>query len=466
MHICIIGTGAAGWMTAFELKNLEKISKITIIGSPAIPTIGVGESTTNNFYNFVSKLFPEDDRAFFKFLADIDAGVKYGVFYKNWSHKDFLHAFVGNQENNLNGYLLGNLPESYNENHYMMPMYDDIIKDNAFNLDQGVQNYTFQFDANKFIAAMEKLAADEKKIIHIKDTVIDSKFKDDNLSIESLYLKELGEIKADYYVSCIGKTAFNQKIMRDEYEDYSDVLLTDKALFYPLPYTNKRKEFHPYTTAKTMKYGWRWITPTWSRIGTGYAFSSKYISIDQAIEEFTDDIGDKTIEPFVTDFHPRRIKKVFKKNYCSIGMSSGFLEPLDAPGLSMSILANALLIEIFSNERNTNSANDLMCITFKNWAAFILHQYKTSERNDTQFWIDHKNVSYDHYEKILNCLKNPLKKMPQLEKHMFFHTSAGKGHRWNTRIKYPYPQKRIQYESLCMNENHFDFFNKIHETLK
>jgi len=471
MHVCIIGTGASGWITAFSLKDLDIIEKITIIGSPSIPTIGVGESTTNQFYDFVSKLFPDDDYGFYKFLLDIDAAVKYGVFYKNWSHKDFLHAFVGSKENNLNGYLLGNLPESCNENHYMMPMYDEIKNNNAFVLNQDIQNYSFQFDANKFIATMEKLVDKEEKIHHVKDTVIDSEFENDELSIKSLYLEERGTITADYYVSCIGQTAFNQKIMNDDYDDYSDILLTDKALFYPLPYTDKREEFHPYTTAKTMKYGWRWITPTWSRIGTGYAFSSKYISVDQAIDEFTDDIGDKTIEPFMTDFFPRHIKKVFKENYCSIGMSAGFLEPLDAPGLSMTDDSIRILKDIFNKKLSINESNFISRDIFNTWASFILHQYKTSERNDTQFWIDHKNISFKHYDKIMNHLKNPFIDIsPRVERYMFHHTSAGKGHRWDTMIKYPCAQKHIldkNQEGISnYMENHFDFFNRIHRKLE
>lgn len=470
MHICIIGTGAAGWMTAFSLKDYDEVSKITIIGSPAIPTIGVGESTTGIFYDFVDRLFPDDDIAFFKFLVDIDAAVKYGVFYKNWSHKDFLHAFVGSQKNNLYGYLLGSLPKSCNENHYMMPMYDEIINENAFHVDRSIQNYTFQFDANKFIAAMEKLAGKENKIYHVRDTVIDSEFENTGSAIKGLYLEENGTITADYYISCIGQTAFNQKIMNDEYEDYSDILLTDKALFYPLPYTDKRNEFHPYTTAKTMKHGWRWITPTWSRIGTGYVFSSKYISVDQAIDEFTNDIGDKSIEPFTTDFFPRRIKKVFKENYCSIGMSSGFLEPLDAPGLSMTISSIDILKDIIFKNGRINEHNALCRDMFDGWTAFILHQYKTSERNDTQFWIDHKNVSFDCYDKITKQMRDPFTRMSlakyEFELYMFYHTSAGKGLRWPTKIKYPHPKKYMLDKNIENLENHFDFFDRLHSKLE
>jgi len=346
-------------------------------------------------------------------------------------------------------------------------MYDEIVNDNTINLNQIVQNYTFQFDADKFISAMENLAESEEKINYVKDTVIDSVFNENEL-IKSLSLKDSGNINADYFISCIGQTAFNQNILREEYEDYSSILLTDKAIFYPLPYTNKQKEFSPYTTAKAMKYGWRWITPTWSRIGTGYAFSSKHTTVDEAIEEFREDVGDSTIEPFTTDFYPRRIKKVFKENHCSIGMAAGFLEPLDAPGLALTFQSIILLKNILINNLPLDFANHVSKKKYNDWASFILHQYKTSEKNNTQFWIDQKEVDFDHYNKIINDLSDPYNTdLKDLESYMFYHTSAGKGHRWETGTKLPPPQKKKLHEKSETVKSymfdHFDFFNRLHD---
>jgi len=475
MHICIIGTGAAGWITAFKLKNLHSVDHITIIGSPSIPTIGVGESTTCEFPSFLHTL-SDDGYDMGKLLIDIDASVKYGVYYKDWSKKEFLHAFVGSPDKNDSGYLLGSLDKSCNENYYMMPMFDEIIHDHRFNFDSTAQNYSFHFDANKLISSLERFAKTISNITHLKDTVVDC--KKDNGVIHKLILEESEEVKADYYVNCIGQTAFNQKVFDEVYHDYSDVLLTDKALFYPLPYTNKEKEFHPYTVAKAMKYGWRWITPTWSRIGTGYVFSSKYITVEEAKQEFCEELGDHSIDPFVTDFYPRRVDTVFKDNYCTIGMAAGFLEPLDAPGLDLTMKSIILLSDILTERMNLKAANECILHEFNTWACFILHQYKTSTRNDTDFWIDHKNVNFEYYDAIINSLfdkQSNKKSVEILEPWMFYNTAAGKGQRWKVKnnskgilkfLNKPKPSLCPQVtDDLKQYEfGHLEFFNKLHES--
>ena len=483
MHVCIVGTGAAGWISAYELNQLDEVKRITIIGSPHIPTIGVGESTTRNFYFALKRWFPTDNE-FYSFLVDIDASVKYGVYYDNWGSKNFLHSFVGSQHTNMSGYLLGGLPKEEDVNYYITPFYDEIVKNH--NYINGKVAHTYHFDANKFISSMEKRAAKFTKIEHIKNTVINANFNIE--TIQCLVLSDGTKIQADYYVNCVGHTAFNQKIFREEYIDYSNVLLTNKALFHPLKYSNKPKQFHPYTVAKTMKNGWRWITPTWSRIGTGYVYSSNHTTKEEAVAEFKAELGDNEIEPFETDFSPRRIKKTFKQNYCSLGMASGFLEPLDAPGLSLTID----YLDILKNQiRDLNSSKTISVETdnyysenlFDFWTSFIVHQYRNCYRNDTKFWVDHKNISFEYYNKITDSLKNEkfiemysYSKDPTIaccefngvyiyEPWMFFHTLAGRGLRWP--VKWNLFQhktfSKIKNNNNIKIDKHLDWFDKIHK---
>lgn len=477
MHVCIVGTGASGWLACHFLKSLSFIDKITIVGSPAIPTIGVGESTTYNFIKLLHSIF-DNEEEYWKFIYDIDGAVKYGVSYQGWSKNKFLHAFVGDKQNNLYGHLLGQIPESESADDYMMP-YSKEIYNNYFCADTTAQMYSFHFDANKLIAALEELAKKDKKITHIKETVVDSDIKE---RVNKIVLKDKTTIEADYFISCIGQTAFNQKIFKEEYQSYSDVLLTDKALFYPLKYKNKRQEFHPYTIAKTMKNGWRWITPTWNRIGTGYVFSSNHISIDEATKELQDDIGDPNIEPFVADFYPRKSKNPYKVNSCTLGMAAGFLEPLDAPGLNILMsffdnLKNILQLYKNANFQNNNEYSCYVEITNIDysqnldwWASFILHQYKTSTRNDTQFWKDHKSVKFDHYENIIANLFDPLVMNNDLyykdrntfifEPYMFYNTTAGKNIPWTVKSDL----RLTKYTKEDHNfENHYDFFSRLHK---
>lgn len=104
-----------------------------------------------------------------------------------------------------------------------------------------------------------------------------------------------------------------------------------------------------------MKYGWRWIIPTQYRIGTGYVFSDNHISVDEATNQFLEDVGDKTIKPFVVNFNPKCNERTFKTNSCTIGMSNTFLEPLDASGVSLSIDAINMLTSLLElKHKNIN----------------------------------------------------------------------------------------------------------------
>lgn len=474
MHICIVGTGASGWITAHRLAQIDYIKKITIIGSSAIPTIGVGESTTRPFHDFIKNLIPDVNERY-KFLVDIDAAVKYGVNYEGWSKNNFLHPFSGKDVNH-GGYLLGYKDTNCPANDFTVPLHKN-LEDNSFCEDPDVQPYTYHFDANKFISAMQKLAEKNKKITHIIDTVIDSIKQGEK--IQELVLEKQERISADYYISCIGQTAFNQKVFKEEYHSYSDVLLTDKALFYPLKYTDKKKQFHPYTVARTMKCGWRWITPTWSRIGTGYVFSSNHISVDEAVNELRNNIGDHSIDPHLVDFYPRKAKKTFKENSCTLGMAAGFLEPLDAPGLAILFWTLPRLISMLEKIHNDiYQVTDLDIINsecsenYDWWTSFILHQYKTCIRTDSQFWIDHKNVKFDFYEKLTENLFNVKlkgwefdfrsvhKEIRPREYFMFYNTTAGKDITWPVAIKYPIWERSPKKNSILIN--HFDFFKKLH----
>lgn len=413
-HICIVGAGAAGWIAYHSLKNRPEITKITVIGAPSIPIIGVGESTTRPFYNWVHNNLGLSDDEVKKFLVDIDAAVKYGVSYEGWSPNTFLHHFTeGNKNSIKESYRLGKKPKHINHNQVSVPLAKYNYQNKVYlsddgTLDQTLQGSTYHFDAAKFIQTLHDLAKNDKKLNFISDKVVGSQYKGDK--VEKLFLESGNEITADYYISCIGQTGFNQKVFNEEYISYSDVLLTTKALFCPLEYTDPVDQFHPYTVAKAMSHGWRWITPTRSRIGTGYVFSDNHISIDQAVDELVKDIGDKTVTPHVVDFFPRRVKEVFKANMCTMGMASGFQEPLDAPGLShtqatLSYL-NQLLDQPFVTYHLLKEANKIILQVFNFWCSFILHQYKTCHRNDTQFWQDHKNVKFEWYEQLIDSAFN------------------------------------------------------------
>jgi tryptophan halogenase len=471
MNICIIGTGASGWIACTMLKKLEFIKKITIIGSSKIPPIGVGESTTLNFVSDVLDKVELKD-----FVQESDAAVKYGVYYKNWSGRDFIHYFKSQKDflrtNNVEktyGRMLANKDPDIHIHDLIGNKLWNFIQKNQVSLDTEEYIHSWHFDAGKFINFLKKINLEDSKVNFIDDTITDCKFLIED-QIQYIVGESNKKYTADYFVNCCGDNKLNEKVFKEEYVSLSPYLITNKALVYPLKYTNKKEQFHPYTVAKTMKTGWRWITPTQSRIGTGYVFSDNHISVDEATNEFLEDIGDKTIEPFLVDFDPKYNKKPFKFNSCTIGMSSGFLEPLDAPGLDMSISAIYFLIrlleckndfsKLLSLNKTINSANFSISLQYQWWCAFILHQYKTCWRNDTQFWIDHKNVKCNFYDQIIDSMYHvPIHLLEEYEYMMFFLTTAAKDIQWKSKVtQKPFPVEQLDTETI----HHLDYIQRFY----
>lgn len=486
MHICIIGSGVAGLMAANLFATKSYIKKITHIQSSKIPTIGVGESTSMNF-EVVHKKFDSDIK---NFIKECDATVKVGVMYSDWSEKEFLHYFKTPflfEKNNITLSEYNSLLSNKRKNTYIHDLVGKNLYLNSKNnkIPFNVPNYYYgkawHFDAGKYILYLKKLLKNFSKIKDIDiidDEVVNSEFNLDG-SIQNITLKSNQKIEADYYIISTGKSKESSDIFKIKYEDLSHVLLTDKALFFPKPYQNIKKEIHPYTMAKTMKNGWRWITPTQSRIGTGYVFSSKYITIDEAIKEFQDDINDHTIIPNVVDFHPKYNKTSFNKNYMTLGMSNGFLEPLDAPGLTISCTATELLENMLNDKKQFNAIlnkkydecyfedfNQIIEEFYKGWTAFILSQYKTCYRNDTDFWKEYKDVEFDHLTNLLENLHESydndsyvgVQSMKNTIIFVLQNTLSSRNIKWKSKIKtIPF---KID-DSACQFIDHYEFIKKI-----
>lgn len=466
MKLCIVGTGAAGWMTCVAMATRKDLfDEIVIIGSPGIPSIGVGESNTlalNHFHK-------EYNIDLSEFIRESDAAVKYGVYYKNWGKNNFINNFRNDKSlYNILGIppemfysLLGNKPKDIPITDLIACDLMDTIHKNHIFKSHTIYPKSWHFDAGKYINFISKHCKRYNHISIISETV--TKVEKTKDKIQKLITDKNTVIEADYYVI---STGYND-ILNEEYIDLSDVLLTDKAFVYPLEYTNKREQFHPYTVAKTMKYGWRWITPTYSRIGTGYVFSSRYTSIDEARQEFIDDVG-INIEPKLVNFYPRYNKETFKENYCTLGLSNGFLEPLDAPGLSITVKTISNLERIIQHQKNISDHtvvsnlreifNKIGEANFKYWTSFILTQYKTCWRNDTQFWIDHKKIKYDHQEYIMSLIENLSIDLSSYI--MFMITIAGKDCSWNSKMK-SLPFKQPEQTPPSLSIHHLDYIETI-----
>ena len=387
MKILIVGGGSAGWMTAATLESQLPQHKISLIESKNISTVGVGESTLGQITDWM-RILKIDVKDFIKHTeGSYKLSIKFTDFYKKG---ESFHYPFGEPE--LNNNLRGNndwwykkilYPKTPTSNYAECtdPMQMAYINLKKFNSEKCA--YAYHFDATKFgLWLRDKYC---KKVKHIVDDI--KTIEQDENGIVSLNKK----YKADLYIDCTGfKSLLLDKTLKEPFESYSDILPNDSASTTKIPYKNKRKELNPYTNCTAIENGWVWNIPLWSRIGTGYVYSSKFVDDQTALKQFKkylkrDDLKFKNIKMRV-GIH----KRLWVKNVVAIGLAAGFIEPLESNGL---FTVHEFLIKLLRNmQRDKISQWDkenynYQCkLIFREFAEFVAAHYALSNRDDTPYW--------------------------------------------------------------------------------
>ena len=424
MKIVIIGGGSAGWMSAALLiKEFPKYN-ITLIESPNYPTVGVGESTTNGLRQYCNYL-GIDEAQFLKFT---DGAYKLSIKFTDFYKKDsggFLYPFgipdVKGTQFGLNDWLIKkyaypdtpvtDFAECFSPQSIMCKT-NKFFKNPNYSIMDGYDSdlgLAYQFDATKFAEWLRSEYSKPRGVNHILDTVIDVAVNGEDITSITLANGEL--ITADLFVDCTG---FNSlligKALNEKFISYSDMLPNNKSWACQVPYIDKEKEIEPFTNCTALGNGWAWNVPLWSRLGTGYVYSDKHISPEDALEEFKDylcsdkmaikrkrkDVDSLKFRniPIRTGIHER----TWVKNVVAIGLSSAFIEPLESNGLFsvheflFKLLKSLLRGEVSQWDRDAYNAATYGL--FRNFTEFVALHYALSLRDDTQYWRDIKNLSF------------------------------------------------------------------------
>jgi len=420
-EIIIFGGGTSGWMTAaFLARNLRFKPKITLIEDATKGPIGVGEGTQPSTAPFLwdCGLHPKD------WMKDADATFKYGVELSGWCDEPY---FVDNdvQETSL-------ISEGFYTNHYFqnkpyseykdfLPAYNLAKENLSPKLGNFDQNFAvsiratgaFHFNAYKIVDALKRVCLD--KITHVDTTI--EKVNTNEHGITNLVDKDGKTYSADLYIDCSGfASILLDKTLKVPFDSYTDHLLCDRAVAMPKQYTNETEECHPYTKATTMTAGWRWTIPTFGRIGNGYVYSSKYISEEDAEKELRDAINEYEEPANHLKIRCGKHTEVAVKNVVGVGLSAGFIEPLEATGITFStnvIKSLAYSLNHTGNILNDNLRkfiNDEFNIITTEILAFVWAHYKFSTRQDTDFWKAVHDLKVDDLpeksKEILNELLN------------------------------------------------------------
>lgn len=416
--ILIVGGGSAGWMTAATLKKEFPEKDITLIESPNVATVGVGESTIGGIKNWTHYL-EIDDRDFMKHTnGSYKLSIKFTDFYQKGDggfHYPFGQPYVKENKAVLNDwyfkkYFHPETPRSdYAECHYpqmalvrqnklFYPTKDDYEK-LPFDFDY---HTAYHFDATKFALWLKNNYCIPRGVKHILEDV--NTIEQDETGITSLNNKH----KADFYIDCTGwKSLLLGGALGEEFESYADMLPNNSAWATRLPYKDKRKEFVGYTNCTAIENGWVWNIPQWERIGTGYVYSDKFVDDDTALKELQRHLGTDELEFKKLKMRVGIHKRLWVKNVAAVGLSAGFIEPLESNGLFSVHEFLFRLLRNFKRDIVTQWDRDnytMQCKRlFRNFSQFVAMHYALSNRDDTPYWRANRDKVWEQNMVDLNA---------------------------------------------------------------
>lgn len=404
-QVVILGGGSAGWMSAIYLNRLlcqkgAQPVQITLVDSPDVEIIGVGESTFDQMRSFMSDMgIPEPD-----FLRATDATLKHGICFRNWLKGDdeYFHPFEFPQlgENgalidhwislHAQGKATRGIADSAGIQFQMAKAKKSPKQSNSKDY-QGPLNYAYHLDA-VLLGRYLRTVAIERGVQHLIGHC-EQVHTDEQGFIRAIETREQGEIEADFFIDCTGfANVLMRAIDNTDFIDYTDKLLCDRAVASRIPMQTDRWEPRPYTTSTAHENGWIWDIDLYHRRGAGYVYSSQHSSENRAEEVLRDYLGDVAAELDVRHLRMRvgRLRNMWHRNCVAIGLSGGFIEPLESTGILFIDLALRFLGELMPSGRpaveQIQRYNRVMGELVDNTRDFILLHYLLTQRDDSDFW--------------------------------------------------------------------------------
>ncbi len=401
--ILIVGGGSSGWLTAAYLNSAlnrdgRKVADISLVESPDVPRIGVGEATVPNI-NHVLAVIGIDQH---EFMRRVDGTFKQSIKYVNWLHKDgdyYHHPFSryrpGPVDRSGRRWLMSNRSIPFAETVSAQPIICEmnLAPQMLGRWDFGRPlSYAYHLNALKFADYLCELST-ARGVTHHLDHVVEVEVAE-NGDIAAVQTKGDKRLEADLFVDCTGFAALlSEKKLGVKWVDCSQWLLCDRAVTMHVPYEQHYPGYvRPYTTATAGSAGWVWEIPLQDKRSLGYVHSSAFLDEEDAEKELRAFEGAhaESLESRVVHFKVGHREKAWVRNCVSIGLASSFIEPLESTGLYLSDLAAVMLTEHLPFGDNMAPLayrfNRIMTNRFYEILDFINMHYCLTRRTDTEFW--------------------------------------------------------------------------------
>ncbi len=408
--VLVVGGGSAGWMAATALATaLSRDIELRLVESDAIGAVGVGEATIPPIRQF-NAFLGLDER---QFILDTHGTFKLGVRFRGWSRPgdDYLHQFgpVGREIDTLvklhHWWLAGRLAggEDY-------PEFQDLYvarwlaEGDRFGPPErdpqrplGRFTYAYQFDAHLYGAHLRKIA-EERGAQRLEGRITGVERDGESGHVRAVVLEDGRRLEADLFIDCSGfRSLLLGTELGEPFDDWSHWIPSDRALAVPSE-RNPDAGVTPYTLSSAHQVGWQWRIPLQHRTGNGHVYASAFSSDEEAEARLMGNLDAAALgEPRLIRFRTGRRRRHWVGNVVAIGLSSGFLEPIESTSIHFVQAALEHLLDLFPTRAMEpvlrDRFNEISRIEWARVRDFIIAHYHLTERDDSEFWRYTRNMS-------------------------------------------------------------------------